>query len=114
MSQILMQAVFVAIFVLFAFDDGPKLGPVKIRSLFFPIFKFKYEFVTFAEVADATLADIKYWTIHMHDYFRSMVARGLYPNKNGTMLPTASQMFALINAQLSDLTRINVYSLELG
>ena len=47
MSQLNIQIVFVAIFVLLAFDDGPKSGPVKIRSLFVPMFKFKYEFVTF-------------------------------------------------------------------
>ena len=52
----------------------------------------------FAEVADASLTDIKYWTIQMHDYYRSMVARGLYPNKNGTMLPTARQMYSMVNS----------------
>ena len=39
----------------------------------------------------------------MHNYYRSMVAQGLYPNKNGTKLPTASQMFALVNEHLPKL-----------
>ena len=47
MSQLNVQIAFAAIFVLFAFDDGPNAGPVKIRSLFFPIYEYEYDFVTF-------------------------------------------------------------------